>query len=133
MKATRMLLFVGLGVFPLAAGGCKETYTLHFTNVTNEVQNVTVLDDMGHPDIDGMPVGPAGGKSDCTITQDQDEVRQYTIKANKAETKFVIRKGAKKTLFFRISPNGIIGPAEKVDETWKTETTIPIRTAPKID
>jgi len=77
-----------------------------------------------------------GGKAVCTIKQDENDTVAYTVKTNKAETKFVIQKGVANPMYFRISPNGITGPTNseaKVSETWQKETTVPLRTVPKIE
>lgn len=136
MKATRILLLVVLGLAVGAAAGCKETYTLHFTNVTNEIQNVRILDDMGYPDVDGLAVAAQGGKARCTVKTDPGDNRQYTIQAGTQSTKFVIDKRCPNPMFFSISPNGIMGPANqdaRRSEKWDDTTTIRLPPKEKVE
>jgi hypothetical protein len=129
MKATRVLLVVCLGLAVAAGAGCSEKYTIKITNVSSEIQSIQVLDDMNYPCVDGLAVAPDGGKASCSIKQDENASVAYTLKANKYATQFTVNKGSPNPMYFRISPEGIVGPTSadaRVSQKWEEKKEIRI-------
>jgi hypothetical protein len=132
MKASRILLLVCLGLGLAVVAGCDKDYSIHIMNATGAIQNVRIEDSTGFPERD-FSLGADGAKQFTKIKQDENAVESYTIKTNKYTQTFTISKAWNdRTMFFQITPDGIIGPSDKfaeVNAKWEKEKVI--KTAPQ--
>ena len=129
MKATRMLLLVCVGLMVGSAVGCsgQAEYQINVFNATGQVQNVTIKDNNGYPDVDAMPVAKDGGRASCVIKQDDKATLSYTFVSNSFSKEFTIGPASDKPMVFYITKEKLVGPVSrdaKVDVTWDTTKTI---------
>jgi hypothetical protein len=132
MKASQILLVMCLGLGLAVVAGCDKDYSIHIMNATGVVQNVQIADSAGFPERE-FSIGADGAKEFTKIRQSEDAVESYTLKTNKFTQTFTISKQWNdRTMFFQITPDGIIGPSDKfakVEAKWEKEKTF--KTAPQ--